>query len=178
MDSSVGMNFLPSFSLTNFFCHSVENETSLCEALRTYEESSRSLKSICNSVEKENQELEQQYKHLQIHQKKLIDQFHLIQQRMNFIRQDYQLLQQKQFIIDQQYSSFHQRFEQVQSALKQILSSAISTDQTKSSSSKYSSLGLEIIPIVQEENSTKRKQTSDLFYEKSPKKFSSSNIRN
>ena len=91
---------------------------------------------------------------------------------MDFIRQDYHLLQQKQFIIDQQYSTFHQRFEQVQSAIKQILSSAISTDQKKSSS-KYSSLGLQILPINEEEKISKRKQSSDHFYEKSPKKFSS-----
>ncbi|CAF5202453.1 unnamed protein product, partial [Rotaria magnacalcarata] len=56
----------------------VEKENVLKQARRTYEESERSLKSICNSVEQENNELEEEFKSVQAHQTTLIKQYHLI----------------------------------------------------------------------------------------------------
>lgn len=89
---------------------SVVNENVLEQALRTYEESERSLKSICNSVEQENIILEDQFKNLQIHQNKLIQQYQFIKLNIHQIRGEHARLAERQLIIDQQNKIIYQRF--------------------------------------------------------------------
>jgi chromosome segregation ATPase len=88
----------------------IENENILSQALRTYEESERSLKSVCNSVEQENNQLEEQLKTLQTHQTTLIKQYHLIKERLHQIRGEHARLAERQLFIDQQTNQIHQRF--------------------------------------------------------------------
>jgi hypothetical protein len=88
----------------------VGNENVLEQALRTYEESERSLKSICNSVEQENNQLENQLKSLQIQQTTSIKQYHLLKERVHQIRGEHARLAERQIIFDQQTKLIHQRF--------------------------------------------------------------------
>jgi len=112
--SSVGRLFdlkktiLFSYLINKFF--KVGNENVLEQALRTYEESERSLKSICNSVEQENIELENQLKTLQTHQTLLIKQYHSLKERLHQIRGEHARLAERQLIIDQQTNQIQQRF--------------------------------------------------------------------
>lgn len=88
----------------------VNKENVLEKALRTYEESERSLKSICNSVEQENIELEEQLKNLQTHHTSLIKQYHSIKENLHQIRGEHARLAERQLIIDQETRQIHQRF--------------------------------------------------------------------
>ena len=90
---------------------SVENENILERALRTYEESERSLKSICHSVEQENLQLESQFQNLQNHHKKLFQQFQFLQENLQQIREEYHMLTEKQFLFEQQTNRFDQQFD-------------------------------------------------------------------
>ncbi|CAF2022403.1 unnamed protein product [Rotaria magnacalcarata] len=82
----------------------VEKENVLKQARRTYEESERSLKSICNSVEQENNELEEEFK------------------------SEPARLADRQLVIDQQTKQIHLRYEQAKKALKKIVSVATLTN--------------------------------------------------
>ncbi|UJR38554.1 hypothetical protein I4U23_031220 [Adineta vaga] len=146
---------------------SVENENVLEQALRTYEESERSLKSICNSVEEENNQLENQLKTLQNHQTNLIQQYHLVKERLHQIRGEHARLAERQLFIDQQTNQIHQRYEQIQLALKKILSCAKSTNEDFSCET-YSILGLKLIPIDEE-----KRLTNDIGTDYDPPAFSS-----
>ncbi|CAF1441699.1 unnamed protein product [Adineta steineri] len=131
----------------------VEQENILEQALRTYEESERSLKSICNSVEQENNDLENQLKTLQTHQTMLIKQYHLLKEHLHQIRGEHARLAERQLFIDQQTNHIHQRYEQVQLALKKILSSAMLTNEDLSCET-FSILGFKLIPIDEEKRTT------------------------
>ncbi|CAF0788397.1 unnamed protein product [Rotaria sordida] len=133
---------------------SVENV--LEKALRTYEESERSLKSICNSVEQENNELEDQLKNLQTHQTTLIKQYHLIKESLHQIRGEHARLAERQLVIDQQTNQIQQRYEQVKNALKKIISCANLTSEDFSDET-FSMLGFKLIRIDDE-----RRLTNDI----------------
>jgi hypothetical protein len=153
----------------------VGRENVLEQALRTYEESERSLKSICNSFEQENAELETELKILQNAHLTLLKEYHLLKERLHQIRGEHARLAERQLFIDQQTKQIHQRFnlssfyfafyyiksslfshEQVENALKKILSCAISTHEDLSQET-FSLLGLKIIPIDEE-----RRVTNDI----------------
>ncbi|CAF1259890.1 unnamed protein product [Adineta ricciae] len=130
----------------------VEKENVLEQALRTYEESERSLKSICISVEEENSQLENQLKSLQNHHTNLLKQYHLVKERLHQIRGEHARLAERQLFIDQQTNQIHQRYRQTQLALKKILSFAKTTNEELTGES-YSTLGLKLIPIDEDKRS-------------------------
>ena len=59
----------------------------LDEALRSYEESERSLKRICLSIEEENHQLEEEYQQLEQTRKDLLQQFNLLRRNLSQIEQ-------------------------------------------------------------------------------------------
>ncbi|CAF3315474.1 unnamed protein product [Rotaria socialis] len=137
-------------------CPNSTVENVLERALRTYEESERSLKSICNSVEQENNELEEEFKSLQAHQTTLIKQYHLIKESLHQIRGEHARLAERQLVIDQQTNQIHQRYEQVKKALKKIVSAATLTNEDFSDET-FSMLGFKLIRIDEE-----RRLTNDI----------------
>jgi hypothetical protein len=147
------------------------------QALRVYEESERSLKTICQSVEQENHQLERQWKQLDTHRVHLIDEHRAVQQRLEQMRHEYQRLTEQQTLFDRQIDGIQQRwvfaddsgprpttdvrlssrYEQVRSALKKVLSSSTSSSShSPSASQSFPRLNLKMSPLDGEQDASGR----------------------
>ena len=148
-------------------------------ALRTYEESERSLKSICQAVEEENRQLENERAILDDQQARLKKEHHRMKELVDDLRHERNRLDERQRLVDQQTNEFHQRctfislveFEQisatlsfssqqVQSALQAILTLAISNGD-KFSSVTFPMLHCQLISLDNERRSTRDKTNHD-----------------
>ena len=102
--------------------HSQASEDDLCvvhrdgrdsvleHALRTYEESERSLKSICQAVEEENRQLENEWTILDDQQARLRKEHQRLKELVYDLRHERNRLDERQRLVDQQTNEFHQRF--------------------------------------------------------------------
>lgn len=156
-------------------------DSELEHALRTYEESERSLKSICQAVEEENRQLENEWTILDDHQARLRKEHHRLKELVHDLRHEHNRLDERQRLVDQQTNEFHQRFiftrllhldlndislmlssssQQVQSALQAILALATSNDG-QFSSVTFPLLRCQLIPLDDGRRSTRDKSNPD-----------------
>ena len=75
--------------------------------MKSYEESERSLKLICHSIQDENYQLEKQIQHLETNRNQLIEEQNLIENKILFFQNQYQTLIQFHYQLNKQ---IHQRF--------------------------------------------------------------------